>query len=94
MMLRLTGWVPLELFAASPEVRLTLNGQPVDRSSSPAPAICVKNTASPAPMLAGATRPVLVVEISRSGVAPGDTRELGLAISSLDWLLAARPDNP
>ena len=87
MTLRLTGWVPLELFRAAPRVRLTLDGHEIDNFVPLMRDVRKEYIVGQA--LTAATRPTLVLEVSQSGQAPGDARQLGLAISFLDWQAAS-----
>jgi hypothetical protein len=92
MTLRLSGWVPLELLSAAPRVRLTLNQHALD-SFVPSMRDLRKEYLIDQGLIAGAARPTLTLEVSEVGQAPGDSRALGLAISSLDWH-AASPAAP
>jgi hypothetical protein len=93
MVLRLTGWVPLELHSAPPRVRFFLNQRALD-SFVPSMRNFHKEYVIDRDVIdrdlaarpgAGAARLALVIEVSAVGHAAGDPRELGLAISSVDW---------
>jgi hypothetical protein len=88
MTLRLAGWVPLELFPASARVRLTLDQRELDSFVPTSRDVDRTYTILQGPTR-GAARPVLVLEVSQTGRAPNDARDLGLAISSVDWQSAS-----
>jgi hypothetical protein len=84
MTLRIAGWVPLELLPPAPQVRLTLNQHALD-SFVPSMRDFDKEYLIGQGLIGSAARPTLIIEVSGAGRAVGDPRELGLAISSLDW---------
>ncbi len=88
MTLRLVGWVPLELLAGPPRVRLTLGGHLIDSFVQTVTDVRKEYTIDQG-LAVGAARLTLILEVSQTGRAPGDARDLGLAINSLDWQSAS-----
>jgi hypothetical protein len=91
MRLRLRGWAPLELLPAAPTLRISINGQELDRFTAPAGHFTKEYTV-PRAVQGGGETSSLVIESSATVTPPKDDRQLGYSLTQLVWEpLAAKP---
>jgi hypothetical protein len=82
--LRLRGWVPLELLAGPPTIRIGVDGHllatfvAADRNLD-------KEITVDAKILGPAAAVVVTIDTSATAHAAGDPRELGIAVERVDW---------
>ena len=84
--IRLRGWAPTELLKSSPTLHVTFGGQVLDDFVVPAGHF-EREWRIPLSMQA-APSTLLVLETSATAFAPGDVRELGFSVESLEWTSA------
>jgi hypothetical protein len=92
-LLRLAGWVPLELMPEAPTVRIRLGGQELDRFVVSGRSF-TRDYPIAAARLGAAPAAEISVETSGTAHAPGDSRELGVCFTTLDWRDATGAASP
>lgn len=82
--LRVRGWLPLEFLAGPPTIQLTLQNRVLDRFVARDRQLNREYLVQPEQLGSGPFV-VLLIETSATARAPGDTRDLGIAIEGIKW---------
>jgi hypothetical protein len=82
--LRIVGWLPLEFLKDPPTIRIALEGHPLDTFVAHDRTLKREYSIGP-DLLGSAPSARLIVDTSATARAPGDTRDLGVAIEQVGW---------